>query len=42
MMIASGLPSVFMLFGAVAALAAVITAVFGVQTEARVLEEAAR
>ena len=40
MMIASGLPSVFMLFGAVAALAAVITAVFAVETKGRVLEEA--
>jgi putative MFS transporter len=40
MMIGSGLPTVFMLFGSVAALAAVITAVYAVETKGRVLEEA--
>jgi putative MFS transporter len=40
MMIASGLPAVFVTFGVVAALAAVIVGVFAVETKGRVLEEA--
>jgi putative MFS transporter len=40
MMIAGGLPSVLLVFGLVAAIAAVITAVFAVETKGRVLEEA--
>jgi putative MFS transporter len=39
MMLASGLESVFVSFGIVAALAAVITGVFAVETKGRVLEE---
>jgi len=39
MMIGGGLPNVFLAFGAVAALAAVITALFAVETKGRVLEE---
>jgi putative MFS transporter len=39
MMIGGGLPKVFLAFGAVAALAAVITALFAVETKGRVLEE---
>jgi hypothetical protein len=39
-MIASGLPAVFVTFGVVAALAAVIVGVFAVETKGRVLEEA--
>jgi putative MFS transporter len=40
MMIASGLPAVFVTFAAVAGLAAVITGLFAVETRGRVLEEA--
>jgi MFS transporter, putative metabolite:H+ symporter len=40
MMIAGGLPSVFVTFAAVAVVAAVITALFAVETKGRVLEEA--
>ncbi len=40
MMIASGLPSVFVTFAAIAALAAVITGLFAIETKVRVLEEA--
>jgi putative MFS transporter len=40
MMIAGGLPSVFVTFAAVALVAAVITALFAVETKGRVLEEA--
>jgi putative MFS transporter len=40
MMLAGGLPSVFATFAVVAAIAAVITALFAVETKGRVLEEA--
>jgi MFS transporter, putative metabolite:H+ symporter len=40
LMIASGLPAVFVTFAAVAALAAVVTGAFAVETKGRVLEEA--
>ena len=40
MMLAGGLPSVFVTFAAVAAIAAVITGLFAVETKGRVLEEA--
>jgi putative MFS transporter len=40
MMIASGLPAVFVTFAGVAALAAVVTGAFAVETKGRVLEEA--
>jgi putative MFS transporter len=40
MMIASGLPAVFVTFAAVAAVAAVVTGLFAVETKGRVLEEA--
>ncbi len=40
MMLAGGLPSVFVTFAIVAAIAAVITGVFAVETKGRVLEEA--
>src|SRR6266540_1954521 len=40
MMLAGGLPSVFATFAVVAAIAAVITALFAVETRGRVLEEA--
>jgi MFS transporter, putative metabolite:H+ symporter len=40
MMIAGGLPAVFVTFAAVAALAAVVTALLAVETKGRVLEEA--
>jgi hypothetical protein len=40
MMIASGLPAVFVSFAGVAALAAVVTGAFAVETKGRVLEEA--
>jgi MFS transporter, putative metabolite:H+ symporter len=40
MMIGSGLPAVFVTFAAVAGIAAVITGLFAVETEGRVLEEA--
>jgi MFS transporter, putative metabolite:H+ symporter len=40
MMIASGLPTVFMTFAAVAGIAAVITGLFAVETKGRILEEA--
>jgi putative MFS transporter len=40
MMIASGLPAVFVTFAAVAAVAAAITGLFAVETKGRVLEEA--
>jgi len=40
LMIASGLPAVFVTFAAVAGLAAVITGLFAVETRGRVLEEA--
>jgi len=39
MMIASGLPSVFLAFGIAAGIAAVITGLFAVETKGRVLEE---
>ncbi len=39
MMVGGGLEKVFLAFGAVAALAAVITAIFAVETKGRVLEE---
>ncbi|HZQ36111.1 MAG TPA: MFS transporter, partial [Dehalococcoidia bacterium] len=38
-MIAGGLPNVFLMFAAAAAIAAVITALFAVETKGRVLEE---
>ena len=40
MMIAGGLPTVFLTFGIVAAIAALVTAVFAVETKGRILEEA--
>jgi putative MFS transporter len=40
MMLAGGLPSVFVTFAAVAAVAAVITGLFAIETKGRVLEEA--
>ena len=40
MMIASGLPAVFLTFEIVAAIAALVTAVFAVETKGRILEEA--
>ena len=40
MMITSGLPAVFVTFAGVAALAAVVTGAFAVETKGRVLEEA--
>ena len=38
-MIGSGLESVFLAFGAVAAVAAIVTAIFAIETKGRVLEE---
>jgi putative MFS transporter len=40
MTIASGLPTVFLTFGIVAAIAALVTALFEVETKGRILEEA--
>jgi putative MFS transporter len=40
MMLAGGLPSVFVTFAAVAAIAAVTTGLFAIETKGRVLEEA--
>ena len=39
MMVVSGLDNVFLAFGIVAAFAAVITALFAIETKGRVLEE---
>jgi putative MFS transporter len=39
LMIAGGLENVFLAFGLIAALAAVVTALFAIETNGRVLEE---
>lgn len=39
MMIAGGLDSVFLAFGVIAAIAAIVTALFAVETKNRILEE---